>query len=210
MPDNARSENGSGGRRLKLVRLIDEYDLDGIGAELEQQWTADPEDRSSLRELADYVNRELLEATVRDADAQPLSGEIDTIYGVLADDGSDAERTRVRRRLQREGVDVEQLERDFVTYQAVRAYLRDHRGVEYRGDESSNPEGDIESVRRLCGRTSAVLESKVEKLRSSDAVAIGEYRTIVTTSIVCEECGGRYEFDELVERGGCDCGRASE
>lgn len=210
MTDDGRSTEESGGRRLKLVRLIDEYDLGGIGAELEQQWTADPEQRSSLRELADYVNRELLEAAVRDADAQPLSGEIDALYGVLGDGGSDAERTRVRRRLQREGVDVERLERDFVTYQAVRAYLRDHRGAEYQGTGSSNTETDVESVRRLRGRTSAVLESKVEKLRSSEDVSIGEYRTIVTTSVVCEQCGGRYEFAELVDRGGCDCERSPE
>jgi hypothetical protein len=210
MTDDGRSAEESGGRRLKLVRLIDEYDLGGIGAELERRWTAGPEQRSSLRELADYVNRELLEAAVRDVDAQPLSGEIDALYGVLGDGGSDAERTRVRRRLQREGVEVERLERDFVTYQAVRAYLRDHRGAEYQDVGSSNTEADVESVRRLRGRMSAVLESKVEKLRSSDDVSIGEYRTIVTTSVVCEECGGRYEFAELVERGVCDCDRSSE
>lgn len=210
MTEDTQSGGGSDGRRLKMIRLIDEYDLDDLGAELEQQWTADPDERSSLRELADYVNRELLAAALRDAGAEPLSSEIETLYSVLTAERSDAERTRVRRRLQREGVDVEQLERDFVTYQAVRAYLRDHRGVEYTGAESSNAEADIESIRRLRGRTSAVLESKVEKLRSSDAVTIGEFRTIVTASIVCEECGGRYEFDDLVERGGCDCDRSME
>jgi hypothetical protein len=205
MTEDTRSEGGSDGRRLKLVRLIDEYALDDLGAELEQQWTADPDERSSLRELADYVNRELLAAALRDAGVEPLTSEIETLYSVLTAEGSDAERTRIRRRLQRDDVDVEQLERDFVTYQAVRAYLKDHRGVEYSPTEPGTTDGDVESVRRLRGRLSAVLESKVEKLQSTDAVTIGDYRTIVTTRIVCEECGGRYEFDELVERGGCDC-----
>lgn len=47
-------------RRLKLVRLIDECDLEGLGAELERRWTAAADERSSLRDLAEYVNRQLL------------------------------------------------------------------------------------------------------------------------------------------------------
>lgn len=38
------------GRRSKVARLIEEYDLSGLGEELEQRWTAE-EDWQSLREL---------------------------------------------------------------------------------------------------------------------------------------------------------------
>ena len=40
----------------KVARLIKKYDLQGLGAELEQLWTAD-EDRKSLRELASYFDQ---------------------------------------------------------------------------------------------------------------------------------------------------------
>lgn len=129
-PDD--SEPGSSGPRLKLVRLIDKHDLEGIGAELEQRWTADDEARASLRELAADFNKELLSTAMTETGRQPLDGEVDNVYRHLTtDDLSEGERTRMRRRLEREGVDVEQLRSEFVTYQAVRTYLMKYRAAKY-------------------------------------------------------------------------------
>jgi hypothetical protein len=87
------------GRRSKVARLINEYDLQGLGPELEQLWTAD-ENRRSLRELADYFNNRLLETAVEDADMQFLDGELKNSYRLLTDDEvSSADRMRIRRRL---------------------------------------------------------------------------------------------------------------
>jgi hypothetical protein len=38
----------------------------------------------------------------------------------------------------RDGVDVDKLESDFVTYQAIRSYLRDYRNAEYT-PETTDP-----------------------------------------------------------------------
>lgn len=54
----------SRGRRNKVARLIEEYDLAGIGKEMEQLWTAE-EDRRSLRDLAIYFNQSSLRRHLR-------------------------------------------------------------------------------------------------------------------------------------------------
>ncbi|WP_336136335.1 rod-determining factor RdfA [Natronomonas amylolytica] len=97
---------------------MEEYDLQGIGAELEQLRTAD-EDRRSLRDLADCFNRHFLESALDSASIQHLESETENTYRLLTNDGvSSADRTRVRGRFERDGVDVDDLQGDFVTYQA--------------------------------------------------------------------------------------------
>ncbi|MFC6771661.1 rod-determining factor RdfA, partial [Halorubrum pallidum] len=46
----------------KVARVIEAYDLAGLGAQLERQWTGADGDRTSLRDLADVFNRRVLEA----------------------------------------------------------------------------------------------------------------------------------------------------
>lgn len=199
------SESSGRGRRSKVVRLIEEYDLQGIGAELEQYWTAD-EDRRSLRELADYFNRHLLEAALDSAGIQHLDGEIENTYRLLADDDvSSADQTRVRRRLERDGIDVDELEGDFVTYQAIRSYLKDHRGAEYTPDETDPLEREKTNIQQLRGRMTAVTEGKIQQLRDSDTLELGDFRILTEIQVVCEDCNTQFDAVELLERGGCNC-----
>jgi len=200
------SEGTSGrGRPSKVVRLLDEYGLSGLGDELERRWTA-AENRSSLRELARLFNERLLEAALRQADSQPLDGEAENLYRLLtADDVSSADRTRARRQLDRAGVDSEQLETDFVTYQAIRTYLKSHRNAEYTPDTTDPLERETNNLQQLRGRTVSVTEGKLRQLVDSDALDLGEFRTIVDIQVVCEDCNTQYDVVALLERGGCDC-----
>lgn len=193
------------GRRLKIARVIDEYGLDGMGDELERRWTADGEERSSLRDLADDFNVELLTTVLAEDGEQPLDGEVENAYRLLTDDDvSDGDRTRMRRRLERQGIDVDTLLEDFVTYQAVRTYLMEDRDAEYEHERASLEE-EAERVRLLRGRISTVTENKLEQLSSREDIALGEFRTIVDVTVICEDCGAQEAVTELLERGGCDC-----
>lgn len=198
--------DGSSGRRKKVVRLIEKHDLDGIGVEMAERWTADGDERLSLRELADHFNRQVLAATMLDAGMDPLPGEVENVYELLtADDVSPGDRTRVERRLEREGVDIEDLRSDFLTYQAVRTYLKQDREAEYVVDEGDRTETERDSIQRLRRRAVKVTESKLERLRRNDRIDLGDFRTVVDISVHCTDCGRRYGVDELLERGGCDC-----
>jgi hypothetical protein len=204
--DHSDERPSSGrGRRSKVARLLDEYDLPGLGAELEQLWTAE-EDRKSLRELARHFNRQLLEEALDEANVQYLDGELGNNYRLLTDDEvSSAESTRVNRRLERDGVDVDALENDFVTYQAIRNYLKDYRGAEYTPTETDPLEREATNVQKLRGRMATVTEGKLGQLRASDELTLGEFRTLADIRVICEDCNTQFDVLDLLNRGGCNC-----
>ena len=193
------------GARSKVARLIEEHDLDGLGAEMEARWTAE-EDRMSLRALAAYFNQEVLRARLEAARINMLDGELENIYRLLTDDDvSAAERTRVRRRLKRDGLDVDAVEDHFVTYQAVRTYLTEYRDAEYVRDDRDPIDREVENVERLRGRVETVTSGKLEQLRERGDISLGSFRTVVDVKVVCEDCHSQYDVLDLLDRGGCDC-----
>jgi hypothetical protein len=68
------------GKRVKVARLVNHYELNIAGAELERLWTAEGEDQLSLRDLADYFNRKLLAHAMTIAGMQPLDGQVENLY----------------------------------------------------------------------------------------------------------------------------------
>ena len=168
----------SRGRRSKVARLIDEYDLNGLGEEMARRWTAE-DDRWSLRDLADHFNQAILEAAMEAEGAQLLDGEAENTYRLLTnEDVGEADKTRVRRRLKREGIEVDDLLDDFVSYQAIRTFLTKHQGAEYTPDETDPLERETENVQQLRGRVDTVTAGKLEQLRDSGDLALGEFRVL--------------------------------
>lgn len=121
-----------------------------------------------------------------------------------ADDVSSGERTEAQERLDRAGVDVSQLQTDFVSYQAVRTYLTSVREASYEPD-ADRAERVTETTRKLQARTAAVTERNLEQLRKTERITLGSIRLFVDVTVLCEDCGAQYQADELLERGGCDC-----
>jgi len=192
----------------KVARLIKAYSLDGFGDKLEALWTAEGDERRSLRDLADRFNRRLLRTKLNKQTSTPLEGEIKSIYQALTDnDVSAADASRVRRRLKRQDIDVGALEDDFVTYQAIRTYLQEYRGAEYSGGREDPIEGVKQDLQRLQGRTETVTKSKLEQLQAADELVTGCLNVIVETGVICEDCGTQYTVDELLEQRECECSR---
>lgn len=206
MADSDSTDTGGVSRRTKVGRLIDEYGLDGIGNELERRWTGETGERDSLRTLADVFNERLLERAMLDAGMSPLDGEVANAYRLLTDaDVSTGVKTETEARLDRQGVDVERVRSDFVTYQAVRTYLKDVRGASYDSQTGDALERAGSSFARLIGRTTAVVEQKLDQLRSGDALTLGAFTVRTSVSVYCDDCGSEYDVVTLLERGGCDC-----
>ncbi len=200
--DSAATQRGP---RSKVARLLEAYDLDGLGAEMEARWTAE-DDRMSLRALAAYFNREVLRQRLAAAGVETLDGETENIYRLLThDDVSTAERTRVRRRLEREGLDVDALQDEFVTYQAIRTYLTEYRDAEYERDDRDPITRETENLERLRGRVETVTNGKLDQLTNGGALTLGTPRTVVDIKVVCEDCHSQYDVIDLLDRGGCDC-----
>lgn len=207
--EDSRSDASAAGKPdTKVARLIEDYQLGaGFGDRLEDLWTADDDRRESLRSLADRFNERLLEAAMADAGMPTLDGEVTNLYRLLTDEEvSSGNRTEARRRLEQHGVDIEQLESDFVTYQAIRSYLKAYRGAEYERDtDSTRIESVIETLQRLKTRTSTVAENSLSQLRKSEHLTLGEFRLFVEINVLCEDCNTQYGVVDLLRSGGCEC-----
>jgi len=200
------AENGRG-RPSKVARFIEKYALEGVSEELEHLWTSeDRDERRSLRDLADYFNELLLKAVLVEEGLQLVDGEGDNIYRLLeADDVDTDERIRIERRLEREGIDLDEIRSDFVSYQAVRTYLVEHQGAEYSPQRTDRVENTLESIQRLRSRTETVTEDKLDQLESADKISLGDTRTTVDVRVYCADCDRQFDVGALLERGGCDC-----
>jgi len=189
----------------KVGRLIEKYGLGNAGAELELRWTRQ-EDRWSLRDLADWFNRQVLEQAMADAGIQTVDGEVQNNYRLLTDDGvSEGDRIQLQRRLEQNGFDVEDVLDDFVTYQAIRTYLKDVRDATYDAGTKTTPDTIQQRLDRLVGRTASVAEGQLEQLRQNDELTLDDFRILVTLQVYCEGCNSQYEIGELIEQGRCDC-----
>lgn len=192
----------------KVVRLIDSYGLNGLGDELERRWT-DSEERASLRELAHDVNIRLLEHALDDADVTLLEGELENLYHLLTDDEvSRGARSEARSRLERDGIDVDDLRADFVSRQALHTYLTKHR--EASPPDSSSTERDhrerrIQSIQRLRSRLEVVTRSILTDLVTADRLTLGDFSVVVSVRVHCADCDTQTPVESLLERGGCDC-----
>jgi len=191
----------------KVRRVIDRYALAGLGDELAARWVGDGYDRESLRSLADRFNKQVLAASMEAAGLSPLDGEVENTYRLLTDDEVSAGmRTQVSRRLEREGLEVDSVQSDFVSHQAIHTYLTRDREIEPPStDDGDRLETDRETIQRLQSRLEAVTENTVGRLDSTDRLDVGSFSVLVDLQVVCADCGGTYEIAELFEQGGCDC-----
>ncbi|NIC01067.1 rod-determining factor RdfA [Halobacterium sp. R2-5] len=192
----------------KVARVIEKYELGGMGEQLEVAWTGEHGERTSLRNLADEFNRAVLDAAIRRSDGSISETDLQNVYQVLTDDDvSSADRMRKQRELESMGVDVDGVQSDFVTHQAVHTYLTEYREAELP-DQSGDPDKKAETIERLQGRTSAVTDSTIEGLVSSGELSKHDYDVIVDVRVICGDCGTDYAAGELLRQGGCNCDEA--
>lgn len=193
----------------KVARVIRKYGLDSMGATLETAWTGENGERTSLRDLADEFNEAVLEAALRDADASSLSIDVSSAYESLRGESGSAA-TRARRRLEREGIDADELSEDFVTHQAVHTYLTQAREASLPAADEDAAARKAETIEKLQGRTSAVAESAISSLANADRLDRGDYDVLVDVRAVCPRCGTDTPVGELLRQGGCGCATDGE
>lgn len=192
------------GPRSKIVRSIETYELAGLGEQLAAEWTSD-ENRASLRELADRFNKAVLRAAIEPAGSTVQEEDIDRYYRALTDEqAGSGEEIRARRDLERAGVDVDTVQEDFVSHQAVHNFLQSEQGVTYDA-ETDTVAARTETLRRLQGRVRAVAESAIETLGNAGKVSVGDVTVYVDIRVYCADCGTERSIFELIEGGGCEC-----
>lgn len=193
----------------KVARVIESYDLAGMGEELERRWTGVDGERTSLRNLADAFNRRVLKAAMRAAGQSAVESDVESAYAALTDDQvGRGDRMRKRRELEQAGIDVDGVLDDFVTHQAIHTYLTGYRGAELPDRSEDRVDRKLETLERLQGRTAAVTESTVDALVDAGDLTDHDYELLVDVRVICPDCGADYAVGDLFRSGGCDCGDA--
>lgn len=189
----------------KVGRIACKYDLGDVDAELASRWCGDNGEPDSLRDLQRHFNEQVLAAALHAAAVEVLDGEVENTYRLLNDgDVSAGMRTQTRARLERKGINVDQVVQDFVSHQSIHTHLRECVGAE----KNTEPADRVASTRKTVGS----LESRTEKIAANnlkrltdDEIALDSFDVIVTTYVTCDVCGRRYEFSDLLASGGCQC-----
>lgn len=193
----------------KVGRIITEYELTGLGTELEYYWTTSNENRYSLRQLADLFNRRVLRSTMETAGMNPLDGEVKNTYRLLTDtEVSAGVQTQAENTLEQHDIDVDQLTQDFVSHQAVHTYLTRYRNVDRPSETQSSEdhvENGLQAIQRLTSRLQAVTTKTLRTLQNTDRITLGTFTVLVDVRVFCEECETQYDVSELLTQHGCEC-----
>jgi hypothetical protein len=105
-------------------------------------------------------------------------------------------RTQTRNRLQKHGIDIEQLESDFVSHQTVNRHLKRCLGAERDPtDRDDDPiETGTQRIAALQHRTVAVTENTFSQLQAAGELATGDIDVFVDITVSCPECGCTLPF----------------
>jgi len=202
-----RSSESDDTPRYKVGKVIERYSLDGLGDELEARWIGDRAGSASLRELAVYFNTQVLHSVLTESRLQQSSRDVETIYEVLTgNDVSRGERTRIEKTLERDGIDVDRLQQDFVSHQAIHTYLTNERGVQKPDEPTDQIESGRQTINRLRSRLVAVAETTLSSLRDTGRLSLGTFDILVEVNVHCTDCQTHKSISELLSDRGCECG----
>ena len=191
----------SGHTCCKIGRECAEYDLSGLDEDLCRRRA----DGASLRDLQGFVNERVLERALADADADVV-GDPENIYRLLRDEEvSSGRQAELRSRLQRAGIDIETVEKDFVSHQTVRDHLKECLDVDTSRRSCIDVERATRNINWAESRSKAVIKQTLDQLRNANQLATGDLEVTQTVRVTCTGCGETYRVADLLDRGGCEC-----
>lgn len=196
-------------RGHKVERVMERWGLPDIGDELERRWLGHERDDHSLRELAEYFNKQVLTEALTESGTVPLEGEVENFYQLLtSEDVARADTLQAEQRLTQMGIEPDGLREDFVSHQTLYRYLKNAREVQKQRDKQPI-EDVIETARRtsnrLTNRLKSVVQKNLETLNGRSGFHIGDFDVYVDVQIVCSDCGTSRGLKQILEQRGCEC-----
>lgn len=182
----------------KVCRVLDERDMDRYEDRLIDQWQADKPQRKGYRQLAEWLNTMMLRREMDHAGLSTLGNEPESKYERLHDD-DESVAAEVRTTLRNEGVDVDELDADFVSYGVVRTHLKECLGIDRDVESTDWEEEAIEYTREhATGKLEDAVRSLISKRKLS---ACGDIDVHVTLEVECDGCHSRVPVDRALRRG---------
>jgi hypothetical protein len=192
----------------KVAAVLKRRDMAELGSELEQRWTkADSGD--SVRSLAAYFNRRVIEDTLVKHGAVPTDRELEDLSEAFSQTGRDEPLpVEIKSRFADLDVTPEQVADNLVSHQTMYRYLTEVRDA---SPDTTVPSLDDRvsstktTVQKLQTRLGSVTQNNLDLLSKQDGFTLGEYEAVVSLSITCRECGVSKSLLELLDDRGCDC-----
>lgn len=186
----------------KVCRVLDQYDMGQYEEQLVEQWQADGPGRKGYRQLAEWFNVLLLHREMDRAGLSTLGDEPKSKYQRLQSGESIAE--EVAAELANQGVPINRIQDDFVSYGVIRTHLKDCLNEEV---SISSGEWELETIEIARGHAKQKISEAIRSLRNKgELLAGGETRVSVVAEIECEMCHTRVPVMRAIRRGYvCDC-----
>lgn len=180
------------------------YDLRGYNDRLVEHWQKPAPQRKGYRQPADWVNVTLLRRAMDRAGLSTLGREAESKYERLHSDDPMIV-TEVSKLLAQEGIDIEQLEKDFVSYGVIRTHLKECLDAERAPQTSSDWERDAIEITRERAHQKA--KEAINSLLNKGEIAAGENTAVrIRIDIDCPDCNSRTPVERALRRGvACDC-----
>lgn len=198
-PSDAKPDCG-----CKVGTVAARFGLEPVVAEFAREWQTES---TGVRPLTDRFNQQVIAQAIDRTDLDVYDTE--SVYEVLGGEvGSAGERTDLEGALSQAGIDVAELTDAIISHQTLYRHLTDCLGVE--PDDGTTAvetqlERAIETTRRLEGRTTQVVADRLDQLAAAGGVTLGEYEVFTDVEVLCTDCSQVLSFEELLDRGGCDC-----
>ncbi|WP_152418545.1 rod-determining factor RdfA [Halorubrum distributum] len=184
--------------RPKIIRVIDKYDLDGIGDEMVAEWTKPESTRRSCRELAEFFNIRVLDAALREAGIIWDRSLVEECTAII----KDRDKSLTGFDLDSRGVDIDEVGEDMVSYQSIYTYLTEYRDTEYER-EINDIHSRVKSLGQIETKAETIATGIISRSVSHNQVYGAEPQIEVTTECICETCGSNTEMSVYLQNGGC-------
>jgi hypothetical protein len=190
----------------KITRVAEQYGLapgteehEDLSSYLVARWRGQEDSAgASYRELATMINERLLRVSSINNGRQVTTPQIKSEYAALRSDGDDA--LEVRSALEAAGIDVEELERSFVSHMAIRRHLLGCLDLDPpdRGTSDDWHESSIDYAR---DRFRTSIEDVCQAL-SSEKVPDAQRANVQTPIYLrCPECPTRVTLESAIDQG---------
>jgi len=192
----------------KVDRLTDRYDLTSprsedasIDAYLERRWTgADSRDSVGYKTLTKWFNKRLLSRLYEEHGRDTMAAHLDREYQLIAD-GGDVERDGLAADLATDGLDIDEVNSELISWSTMRHHLKDCLEAE-KELQSASTNWERNTVEMAKEKTAEKARSVLSSLTSKDRLPEAERADVdVQVKLSCPECSVRVPFEDAVERG---------
>lgn len=192
----------------KIDTVIAKYDLDqpnprydSIDNYLLTRWTGtDGREADGYRSLTDWFNKRLLKRIYDVHNRETIGTRVDSEYAALTGDAT-LMRQEIIDDLAQDGIDIETIRNDIVSWSTMRHHLNDCLDGE-KDVSADDSEWEKRSVEIAHDQAVTKTEDALRSLTSKDVLPSGESAEIdVTIQLSCPHCPVRVPFEDAIRRG---------